>query len=351
MTGSRKENIFQVTFVISALALFVLIYGCNQNPQQQPFSPPPVAVETITVRPERVENTLSAVGTILSNESVVVKPEVSGKIIKIDFQEGEHVETGRLLFGLDTELLDAEYQEVKANYDFAESQFQRAKNLKKSRVIPDEKYDDIYRAFIQARSRVNTLATRLKKHTISAPFSGVVGQRNVSIGDYITVGEPLVSLEDLSSVKAEFYIPERFLNDIHNGQNVRIKVEALSEQYEGLVYLIDPRINAETRSAVIRARIPNPDESLKPGMFCTVNVILAVRENALMVPPGAVSYRSGQQFIYLSNKGSAEIRPVTTGVYSEERVEITSGLKSGETVVVTGVQKLMPGAALINAKQ
>jgi membrane fusion protein (multidrug efflux system) len=303
------------------------------------------------VHPERIDHTLTAVGTIHSNESVVIKPEVTGKIIEISFKEGEHVDKEKVLFRLDTELLDAEYQEFKANYDFARSQFQRAQNLKKSKIIPDEEYDNIYRRFLNAQSRVNTLATRLKKHTIIAPFSGVVGARNVSVGDYVSTGESLVNLEDLSSVKAEFYVPERFLKDIQLNQKVYIEVDSLSKQFKGLIYLINPRIHTETRSAIVHARIPNPDETLKPGMFCTVNVILSVKETALMVPQEAIFMQNKQQFIYIKKDRIAEIRPVTTGIYSGERIEITSGLQPGESVVIAGVQKLMPGMLLIDITQ
>ncbi len=290
------------------------------------------------------------VGTILSNESVSIKPEVTGKIIFIGFTEGEHVELDTILFKLDTDLLDAEYQEVKANYNFAKTQYRRAKNLKKSNVIPEEKYDDDYRAYINAQSKLNTLATRLKKHAIKAPFKGIVGARAVSVGDYVAVGQHLVNIEDLAIVKAEFYVPERYLRNINTGQTVRIQVQALADNYGGTIYLIDPRIQPATRSALIRAKIPNPEQTLRPGMFCTVKVVLATRANALLVPQEALVSRGEKQFLFINKDARAEIRPVTTGIFSGERVEIISGLEEGEAVIVTGVQKIMPGMSLVEAQ-
>jgi membrane fusion protein (multidrug efflux system) len=283
------------------------------------------------------------VGSILSNESVNIKPEVSGKINFIGFEEGKHVEKGDILFKLDSELLDAEYQEIQANYDYANLQYERAKRLKKDGVIPVEEFDERLRAYLNAKSRLNTLATRLRKHKLTAPFGGRVGSRMVSIGDYVAVGTPLVHIEDLSLVKVEFYIPQRYIHKIKNGQLVRVAVEPLSQIYEGTIYLIDPRVDPETRSAVVRAKVKNPDDVLRPGMFCTVAIVIEKKGNSLMVPEEAVVSRGEKHFLYLTEEGKAVMRQVSLGLFSEGKVEIASGLNPGEQVVVSGIQKLAPG--------
>jgi membrane fusion protein (multidrug efflux system) len=259
------------------------------------------------------------------------------------------VEEGTVLFRLDTELLETEYGEARANYDYAQSQYRRAKNLRKNKVIADAGYDDTYREYINAESRLKTLSARLNKHIIQAPFAGRLGARRVSVGDYVGVGQELVHLEDLSTIKAEFYVPERYLKKIGTGQSVRVRVESLEEAREGRIYFIDPRINIETRSAIVRALIPNPEENLKPGMFCTAEIILAVEADALMVPQTAVFARGEQQFVYIRSDGIAEARQVTSGIFSGQRVQITTGLQPGETIVVSGIQKILPGARLIDA--
>lgn len=347
-TVERKSS----PLLLPLLRISVLLlpcFGCGPGADPQPASQPPVAVETEVVSPERVEETLTVVGTLFSNESVNIKPEVSGKIEYIGFEEGQSVENGTVLFRLDTELLETEYGEARANYDYAQSQYRRAKDLRKNKVIADAGYDETYREYVNAGSRLKTLSARLKKHTITAPFAGRLGARRVSVGAYVAVGQELVHLEDLSTVKAEFYVPERYVSKIGSGQKVRVRVESLSEACEGPIYFIDPRIDTETRSAVVRARIPNPDENLRPGMFCTAEIILAVEAGALMVPQTAVFARGEGQFVYVRSNGTAEARQVTPGIFSGARVQIKEGLRPGETVVVSGIQKIIPGARLIDA--
>ncbi len=354
MTTSGTETVdrksrppLQPRLLISCLLL--LCCGCGPGAEIQSASAPPVAVETVVVSPERIEETLTVVGTLFSNESVNIKPEVSGKIEYIGFEEGQSVDNNTVLFRLDTELLETEYGEARANYDYAKSQYRRAKNLRKNNVIADAGYDDTYRQYVNAGSRMKTLSARLKKHTIRAPFAGRLGARRVSVGAYVAVGQELVHLEDLSTIKAEFYVPERYLSKIGTGRIVRVRVESLAEACEGPIYFIDPRIDTETRSAVVRARIPNPDEKLRPGMFCTAEIILAVEAGALTVPQTAVFARGEGQFVYVRSNGTAEARPVTPGIFSNRRVQIKTGLQPGETVVVSGIQKIIPGARLIEA--
>ncbi len=263
--------------------------------------------------PQPLETKISAVGTILSNESVTIKPEVPGTINFIGFEEGTTIKKGVTLFTLDAELLEAEYQEVKANFDYASTQYERAKKLNKDGIIPSEEFDERLRAYLNAKSRLNTLATRLRKHTIKSPFSGTVGSRIVSIGDYVAAGEPMVNLEDLSLVKIEFYIPQRFILTIQPGQSVQVIVEPLSQIFEGTIYLIDPQVDLETRSALIRAKVANPDTVLKPGMFCTVMIVIEKKEDALTVPLEALVSRGEKHFLYIEEEDKAALTGGTTG--------------------------------------
>ena len=302
-----------------------------------------VAVETIIVKPQTLESKISAVGTILSNESVTIKPEVSGTINFIGFEEGNTIEKGATLFTLDAELLEAEYQEVKANFDFSSSQYERAKKLKKDGVIPSEEFDERLRSYLNAKSRLNTLATRLRKHTLKAPFAGTLGSRMVSIGDYVAIGESLINLEDLSPVKVEFNIPQRFIQRLSQGQLVRVAIDPLPQFYEGTVYLIDPKLDTDTRSALIKAKVPNPEGTLKPGMFCTVTIVIEKIENALTVPFEARVSRGDKHFLYIVEEDKAVMRQVQLGIFAEGSVEIVEGLNPGDRVIVAGLQKVAPG--------
>ena len=348
----QKTVLALVVFVIVVLAAGGGFYYTlkKKRPKSAPRGPrKSVAVETIIVNPQTLENKISTVGTILSNESVTIKPEVPGIISSIGFEEGNTVEKGKILFTLDTDLLKAEYEEVEANYNFASSQFERAQKLKKDGVIPSEEFDDRLRAYLNAKSRLNTLATKLKKHTIRAPFHGTLGSRMVSIGDYVGIGESLVNLEDLSQVKVEFYVPQRFINRLSEGQPVRVSIDPLPQSYEGTVYLIDPTLDPETRSALVKATVPNPENVLKPGMFCTVTIVIETIENALAVPLEARVSRGEKHFLYVVEDGKAVMRPVQLGIFAEGSIQITDGLNPGDRVIVAGLQKIGPGVPVQEA--
>ena len=306
--GYSWKSLFAVSlFLIVLTAAGMGIYSTFRNTGNEPQPPrsrPPVTVEIIAVTPQAVENTFSAVGTILANESVTIKPEVSGKINFIGFQEGILVEAGKTLFTLDSALLEAEYQEVKANFDYASNQYQRARKLQKDGVIPSEEFDERLRVYLNANARLNTLATRLQKHTIQAPFRGRVGPRNVSMGDYVAAGEPLVTIDDLTTVKIEFYIPQRFAEKVAAPQTVRVAVQPFPKLFEGTVYLIDPQFDPESRSARVRATIINAEEALKPGMFCTVTVLLERKEHGLTVPAEAILSRGEKHFLFIDQRGA-----------------------------------------------
>jgi len=343
-------SLLLIVFIAAGVGIYRAFWNTGSERQTPGSSRPPVTVEILTVTPQVVENTVSAVGTVLANESVTIKPEVAGKISRIGFQEGMLVEQGTTLFTLDAALLEAEYQEVKANYDFASNQYQRSAKLEKDGVIPSEEFDERLRAYLNAKARLNTLATRLQKHTIQAPFRGRVGSRNVSMGDYVAAGEPLVTIDDLTTVKIEFSIPQRFAEKIEPRQPVRVAVEPFPDPFQGSIYLIDPQFDPESRSARVRATIVNVGEVLKPGMFCTVTVMLARRENGLTVPAEAILSRGEQHFLFMDKEGRASMQKVRLGTFTGSSVEIIDGLKPGDRVVTAGMQKLSPGTPLREAE-
>lgn len=351
-TGLSVVVLTSCVLLLLALAAGYYLFS-KQKPSKKgpPRAGRSVAVELFTAVPQPLETKISSVGTILSNESVTIKPEVPGTINFIGFEEGNTITKGVTLFTLDAELLEAEYQEVKANFDYASNQYERAKKLNKDGIIPSEEFDERLRAFLNAKSRLNTLATRLRKHTIKSPFSGTVGSRMVSIGDYVAAGEPMVNLEDLSLVKIEFYIPQRFILTIKPGQSVRVVVEPLTQLFEGTIYLIDPQVDPETRSALIRAKVPNPDKVLKPGMFCTVTIVLEKKEDALTVPLEALVSRGEKHFLYIEEEGKAVIRQVQLGIFTEGSVEILEGLNPNERVIVAGLQKIAPGVPVQDVQE
>lgn len=351
--GKTFSRLLLWLMLFTAAGIFFYRFFPREGVEKKSANAPrhPVTVAIITAVPRPVENTVSAVGTILANESVTIKPEIAGKINFIGFQEGALVEQGETLFTLDSALLEAEYQEVKANDDFAQNQYQRARRLQKDGVIPGEAYDEKLRAYLNAKARLNTLATRLQKHTIRAPFRGRVGSRMVSSGDYVAVGEPLVTIDDLTTVKIEFYLSQRFTEKIATQQPVRVTVAPFPAPFEGVVYLIDPQFDPESRSARVRASISNAEEALKPGMFCTVTVQLEKKERGLVVPAEALLARGEKTFLYVDKDGRALMQEVTPGIFIGNSVEILDGIEPGDRVVSAGVQKLSPGIPIRETRE
>jgi membrane fusion protein (multidrug efflux system) len=188
---------------------------------------------------------------------------------------------------------------------------------------------------------------QLEKTRIVAPFSGIVGLRRVSVGEYITAGQALVNLEEIDPVKADFRVPEKFLPAIRVGQTIHIKIDAFpDETFEGKVYAIDPRLDVAGRSLLVRAILPNKDQRLRPGLFARVTVLLQLKEDALSVPEQAIVPQGDSQYVFKIVDGKVQLTKVVIGTRREGRVEIVEGLDVGDEVVTAGQLKIRHGSAV-----
>jgi membrane fusion protein (multidrug efflux system) len=186
---------------------------------------------------------------------------------------------------------------------------------------------------------------RLAKTELKAPFAGIVGLRRISAGDYVTPGQDLVNLEDITPLKADFRVAETYLPLVREGQPIKVEVDALpGKSFAGSVYAIDPRIDESGRSIVIRALLPNDEKMLKPGLFARVTLVVEERENAILVPEEALMPQQGGAAVYKVVDGKAEMTPVQTGLRRQGMVEITEGLRQGDVVITAGQMKIQPGA-------
>lgn len=308
-------------------------------------APPPMPVEAQTVTTETIERTLEAVGTLASNESVIIRPEIGGRIADILLKEGEPVAENAVLVRLDDSIYRAELAEAQASLALSSSNYKRAQDLYSKRIGSERDRDEAKAALDADQARVNLAQVRLEKMALRAPFDGVLGLRKISVGDYVTPGQDIVNLEDIETLKVDFRIAETYLPLIHEGQTLRINVDALPGQtFEGAVYAIDPRIDADGRSIVIRARVTNNQGVLRPGLFARVGLVVERRADALLISEQALMPQGEQQFVYKVVDGNAVMTPVTTGLRRAGQVEITEGLSVGDTVVIAGQMKVRPGA-------
>ncbi|MGH8481360.1 MAG: efflux RND transporter periplasmic adaptor subunit, partial [Nevskiaceae bacterium] len=302
-------------------------------------------VEAEVAKAERIAQEIIAVGSLRSNESVTLSSEIAGRITGIHFREGQPVAKGVLLFELDDSIYRAELEQARAGLALSERNHERAKELFERRLISTRERDEAAAKLDVDRAAVALTEARLAKARIRAPFEGVVGLRSVSPGDYITAGQPLAPLEQISVLKADFRLSEAALPAIKVGQTLNLEVDAWPGQtFPGRVYAIDPRLAEETRSVGVRARVPNDQGQLRPGLFARVRLVIAERNNAVVVPEQSVVPQADQLFVYVIEEGKAAMRPVRLGLRQAGRVEVLSGVQPGDLVITAGAQKIGPGA-------
>jgi membrane fusion protein (multidrug efflux system) len=311
---------------------------------------PAIPVETERVQTMSLTRRLTAVGSLQSDESIVVTPEISGRIVRIGFNEGERVQQGQELFRLDDAIDRAELAQAEANQALARRTFERSSELAQRKLISTAEVDNSRAALAVADAAVALAAARFEKTRILAPFAGVVGLRTVSLGSYVNPGDALVNLEAIDTMKVEFRVPENALARLAVGQALDVELDALPEErFTATVYALNPRASESTRSIALRARMGNEDGRLRPGLFARITLELDTREAAVVVSESAVFPRGDQNYVYAVEQGKARLQPITLGQREPGKVEVLSGLSAGEEVIVSGLQRVSPGAAVTRA--
>ena len=348
-------------------------YWAWQNPESVPFfggeeggdsagaAPPPTPVDVATAREGSVVVNLEAIGNARANEAVTVMSDVMGIIEQIHFDEGEVVEQGAVLVSFDSSILDAqvsvrraEIEVRKAELENARQLFERAKRLLETQNVAASRYDELaanlkaaQAAVKSAQAELAAIRARLAKRQVMAPFSGRLGIRDVSAGRLIEPGDPIVTLDDISIIKLDFQVPERSLAQLEVGQEITSTTDAyLGRVFFGIVQSIDSRVDPVTRAVTVRAKIENPDEALKPGMFLLVELGVATRHRAVLIPEEAVVSNGTERYVFVVTDGAIRQSPVTLGERLPGEVEVLEGVGAGEQVVVGGVQKVRDGAAV-----
>ena len=304
-----------------------------------------IAVETMIVGPSELESTVEAVGTVLADASAMLRTEVPGQVIERHFEEGQAVSKGDPLFSIEATTFEADVNEAKANLVQSEAAFRRAGELVESQLVSATEYDTARADYNVAVARLRSAESRLSKTVIRAPFDGYVGLRQINVGDYATIGQELINVVRLDPLRVDFSVPEILLARVQPGQDINVTVGAFPDQtFRGVVTAIDPQIDVTGHSMAIRARLPNPDLKLRPGLFAQVSVSLATKPDALMIPEQAIWPIGNDKTLYIVEDGVANQRIVTIGDRKDGMVEITSNLSAGEEVVVAGQMKIFPGA-------
>jgi len=306
-----------------------------------------VTVETIVAETTELESTVDAVGTVLADASAVLRAEVPGQIVERHFEEGQQASKGDRLFSIEATVLEAEVNEARANVEQSEAAYKRAQELVKSQLISATDFDTARANYNVSVARLHSAESRLSKTVIRAPFDGFIGLRRINVGDYATIGQELVNVVRLDPLRVDFSVPETLLARVRPGQTIAVTVGAFRDEvFEGVVTAIDPQIDVAGHSMAVRARLPNIDLKLRPGLFAQVAVRLAVNPKALLVPEEAIWPIGNDKILYIVEDGVANQRVVTIGDRTPGFVEIVAGLSAGEELVVAGQMKLYPGASV-----
>ncbi|MFO1070670.1 MAG: efflux RND transporter periplasmic adaptor subunit [Geminicoccaceae bacterium] len=304
-----------------------------------------IPVETAEVKAGPMQRRLTAIGTLRSGESVTIRPEISGRVVAIGFDEGGKVTTGQMLLTFDKAVSEAEIAAAQARVDLARSNFDRQSELAKRGSGTKANLDEANGELRSAEAALALEQARMSKLTITAPFDGVVGLRNVSIGDYLEAGDEVVNIEQIDPLKVDFRVAENFLSAVGTGQAIDIAVDAYGmEKFKGEVYAIDPLIDEGGRSILLRARLPNTDGRLRPGLFARVELVLQEKDDALQVPETALVPQGADQFVFKVVDGKAAMAKVVPGIRRDGMVEVLDGLKAADVVVTAGQLKIREGA-------
>jgi membrane fusion protein (multidrug efflux system) len=306
-----------------------------------------VSVEAATATATSSSTDLRAIGSLQSDESVQIASEIAGRVTALPFSEGGTVKAGDVLVKLDDALVQAEVSDTQARYELATGNLGRANTLAKSGNVTERARDEATANSETARAALELAKVRLSKHIIRAPFSGVVGIRKVSPGAYVAIGQPIVNIEKIDTLKVEFKLPELFLSQIKVGQEVEVEVDALpGRTFPGTIYAIDPQVDVNGRALAIRAKLPNPDLVLRPGLFVRIVVKGVAKRSVLVVPESAIVPRGADKIVFSVENGKAIETKVTLGARKDGRVEVLDGLKPDAVVVTAGQQKLKNGSSV-----
>ncbi len=335
--------------MVVGAALLVSLGGCSRSGTEAGAGgAPTMQVVVVEAGQKPVAETLSLVGTLLANESVEIKAQIDGIIEAILFEEGQAVEAGDSLVRLDESKLSAAVAEAEANFQLSQANHERASQLFRDRLISKQEFDQASAVFNFNQATLELRRRQLEDTRVQAPFEGVVGARNVSPGQVISKNTTLTWLMDLDPLKVEVSVPERFLGRLRVGQTIQFPIAAYGDRtFSGEIYYISPYVEETTRTAVVRARLPNPSHELKPGMLATLEITLQVRDQAVVISEaGLAQVQDGNRAVVfvVNDDQTVEARNVALGVRMPGEVEVRTGLKPGERVIVEGIQKVGPGS-------
>jgi membrane fusion protein (multidrug efflux system) len=325
------------------------------------FQPPPEAVTTIVAQQVEWPETLNAIGSVAAVQGVSVSADLSGTVDRVAFESGRAVRQGDVLVELDTRQERAQLAAAEAQRDLARTNFDRMQGLLKDNVISRAEFDSATADNKQTEARAGEIRAAIQRKRITAPFSGILGIRQVNVGQYLSSGDPIVQLQSLNPIYVNFDVPQQATSQMRTGRDVRITTDDLvGVEFAGRITAIDSVVNSETRNIQVQATLANPEGRLRPGMFVQAEVVLGNGRSVIAVPATAISYAPYGDSVYVVSNLKGPNGESYRGVRQQfvrvegtrgDQVGVVSGVKAGDEVVTSGVFKLRNAAAvLVNNK-
>jgi len=324
--------------------------------QNANFQPPPEAVTTIVAQRETWPSTMNVIGTAMAIQGVTVSADLPGTVFRINFESGQPVREGDVLVELDTRQERAQLAAAEAQRDLAHINFGRAQELVKQGVLARTEYDNTSAQQKATEAQVGEIRATIERKTVRAPFSGVLGIRQVNLGQYLAAGQAIVPLQSLNPIYVNFGVPQQTAAQVRGGRTLRVTSDDLpGAEFTGRVTAVDSVINEATRNIQVQATLPNPNGKLRPGMFVQVQVALGASRQAIALPASAINYAPYGDSVFVVTNLTDPKGKTYRGVRQQfvkvegsrgDQVAVVSGVNAGDEVVTSGVFKLRNGAAV-----
>lgn len=340
-----------LTFLLTGIGTIVFSACGNSDKKDATVTRPAASnremrVDAVVVKPTMVSESIQVPGTLIANEATEIHPEISGRLVQLNVAEGKFIPKGALLAKIYDGDLQAQLKKLEVQLDIAETNEQRSAQLLKIQGISKADYDASALNASNIRADIDITKANITKTEIRAPFSGRVGLKNISPGAYVTPQSVLATIQQVDLLKLDFTVPEKYSSQMQKGKTVSFTTEGSPKNYTAKVIATESSITENTRTLMVRAVVENKDATLIPGTFAKVVLNFDPDPNALMIPSQAVLPQARGKKVITYNSGVAKFIDVTTGIRDSARVQILSGLKPNDTVVITGLLSIRPDSKI-----
>ncbi len=324
-----------------------LVGGTSAEPEMvRSAGPQALNVEALIIKPIKLVEQINSSGTLIPDEQVELSFETSGKIVNINFDEGTAVRKGQLLAKINDRPLQAQLLKLQAQKKLAEEREFRQRTLLSRDAISQEAYDQATTELQSLEADMMLLEARIAETEMRAPFDGIIGLRHVSEGSFVGTQTPIARLVKSNPLKIEFAVPERYGDEVIPGLPISFILDGYADPFSAQVYAVEPKVDVRTRNILVRALFSNPQSRIKPGRFVSIQIDLRELPDAIAIPSESLIPEMDGDRIFVYRGGRAESKVVTTGMRTEDQVQITSGLEPGDTLVTTGILQLRQGMPL-----